>query len=67
MLKCVNDGVMTTKPGHQSDGKAHMIWLYELFFMLFFTSGRVYVWSTPNLKSLVSTVKHGEVMWQFGQ
>jgi hypothetical protein len=63
MLRCVNDGVMTIKPGHQTTGNVHMIWSDELSFMLFPTIGRVYVWRTPkeayNLECLVPTVKHG--------
>jgi hypothetical protein len=64
MLRCINDGVTTIKPGHKTTGNAHMIWLDESSFMLFPTSGRVYVWKTPkeayNLECLVPTVKHRE-------
>jgi hypothetical protein len=46
MLRCVNDGVMTVKPGQQTNGNALMIWSDELSFTLFPTSGRVYVLRT---------------------
>jgi hypothetical protein len=46
MLRCVNNGVPTIKPGHQTTGNAHMIWSDELAFTLFPTSGRVYIWRT---------------------
>jgi hypothetical protein len=63
MLRCVNDGVTTIKPGYQTTGTEHVIWSDELFFTLFPTSGRVYIWRTPkeayNLECLVPTVKHG--------
>jgi hypothetical protein len=63
MLRCVNDGVTTIKPGHQATGNAHVLWSYESTFMLFSTSGRVYVWRTPkeaySPECLVPTVKCG--------
>jgi hypothetical protein len=63
MIRCINHGVTTIKPGHQTTGNMHVIWSYELPFMLFPTSGRVYIWRTPkkayNLECLVPTVKHG--------
>jgi hypothetical protein len=63
MLKFVNDGVTTIKPGHQTTGNARVIWSDESSFTLFTTSGRVYVWRTPkeayNPECLVPTVKHG--------
>jgi hypothetical protein len=63
MLRCVNDGVTTIKPGHQTTGNVCVIWSYEPFFTLFPTSGRVYVWKTSkeayNLECLVPTVKWG--------
>jgi hypothetical protein len=53
---------MTVKPGHQTTGNAHIILSEELSFMLFPTSGRVYIWRTPkeayNLECLVPRVKH---------
>jgi hypothetical protein len=68
MLRCVNDGVTTIKPGHQATGKAHVISSDESSFTLFPTSGRVYVWRTPkeayNPECRAPTVKHwgGSVM-----
>jgi hypothetical protein len=63
MLKCINNGVMTIKPGHQTTGNAHMIWSDELSFMQFPMSGRGYVWRTPkqayNPECLVPTVNQG--------
>jgi hypothetical protein len=63
MLRCVNDGVMTIKPGHQTNGNAHVILSDESSFMLFPTSGRTYVSRTHkeayNLEYLVPTVKLG--------
>jgi hypothetical protein len=35
MLRCINDGVTTIKPGHQTTGNVCMIWSGELSFMLF--------------------------------
>jgi hypothetical protein len=62
MLRCVNNGVMTIKPGHQTNGNKHVMWLNKSSFMPFPTSGSVYVWRTPkeayNLECLVPTVKH---------
>jgi hypothetical protein len=63
VLRCLNNGVTTIKPGHQTTGNTCAIWSDESSFMLFPTSGRVYVWRTPteacNLESLVPTMKHG--------
>jgi hypothetical protein len=63
MLRCVKDGVTTIKPGHQTTGNARVVWSDELPFMLFPTSGRVYVWRTPNEaynpECLGTTVKDG--------
>jgi hypothetical protein len=63
MLRCINDGVMTIKPGHQTTGKMHVIWSDVSSFTLFHMSGRVYVWRTTkeayNQECLVQTVKHG--------
>jgi hypothetical protein len=66
MLRCVNDGVTTIKPG-QTTGNASNIWLDESSFTLFPTSGRVYVWRTPKeaynpecIPGSLPTVKHGE-------
>jgi hypothetical protein len=47
MLRCVNDGATTMKPGHQTTGNARVMWADESSFTLFPTSGRVYVWRTP--------------------
>jgi hypothetical protein len=46
MLSCVNDGVTTINPGYQTSGKARLM-VKESSFMLFPTSGRVYIWKTP--------------------
>jgi hypothetical protein len=58
----VNNGVTTIKPGHQTTGNARVIWSDESSFMLFPTSGRVYIWRTPrevyNPECLIPTVKH---------
>jgi hypothetical protein len=63
MLKCINNGVTTIKRGRQTTGNVHMIWSDESPFMLFHTSGRIYVWrtfkETYNPEFLVPTVKHG--------
>jgi hypothetical protein len=63
MLRPVNDGVTTIKPGHQTTGNARVIWSNVSPFTLFPTSGRVYVWRTPkeaySPEYLVPTVKHG--------
>jgi hypothetical protein len=47
MLSCVKDGVTTTTPGHQTTGNVCVIWKDESSFMLFPTSGNLYVWRTP--------------------
>jgi hypothetical protein len=61
MLRCINDGITTIKPGHQTTGNVCVRWSDKLSFTLFPTSGRVYAWRTPkgayNLKCLVTTVK----------
>jgi hypothetical protein len=63
MLRCVNDGVMTIKPGYQTTGNARVMWLGEPTFTLFPTYGRIYVWRTPkeayNPEYLDPTVKNG--------
>jgi hypothetical protein len=63
MLRSVNDGVETIKPGHQTAGNALVIWSDESSFTLYLASGRVCVWRTPkeayNPECLVPTVKHG--------
>jgi hypothetical protein len=65
MLRCVNGGDTTIKPGQQTTGIARVIWSDEPF-TLFTTTGRVYVWRTPkeayNPECLVPTMKHGEVL-----
>jgi len=47
-----------------SDDWKYVIWSDELFFTLFPTSGRAFVWKTPkgayNSECLVRTVKHGD-------
>jgi hypothetical protein len=45
--RCINDGVMTIKPGHQITGNVCMIWSDESSFTVFPTSGTVYIWRTP--------------------
>jgi hypothetical protein len=66
MLRCLNDGVRTTKPEHQTTGNMCVIWSDKSSFMLLPTSGRVYIWRTPkepyNPECLVPTVNHGEVL-----
>jgi hypothetical protein len=55
--------VKTIKPGHETTENTCVIWSDELAFMLFPTSGRVYVWRTPekayNMECLIPIVKHG--------
>jgi hypothetical protein len=71
MLICVSDAVTTIKPGHETTVNAPVIWSDESSFMLYPTSGRVYVWSTPkgayNPEFLVPTAKHGEGCDDFGR
>jgi hypothetical protein len=73
ILRCVNDGVTTIKPGHQTNGNARVIWSDETSFTLFPKSGRVYVWRTPkeayNPECLVRFQQWntGEVLWWFRQ
>jgi hypothetical protein len=59
--RCINDSVTTIKPGHQTTGNMRMIWSDESSFMLFLTSGRVYLQRTPKeaykLECLVPTAK----------
>jgi hypothetical protein len=68
IVRCVNYGVTTITPGHQTTGNTRVIQSDESSFTLFPTSGRVYIWRTPkeayNSKFLVPTVKHrrGSVM-----
>jgi hypothetical protein len=61
MLRCVNDGVTTIKPGHQTTWNECVIPSDESSFTLFPTWGRVYVWRTPkeayNPECLVSTTR----------
>jgi hypothetical protein len=47
MLRCVHDGVTAINPGHQTNLNTCMVWSDESSFMLFPTSGRVYIWRTP--------------------
>jgi hypothetical protein len=58
MLRNIKDGDTTMKPGQQTTGNTHMIRSEESSFILFPTSGRVYIWRTPK-ECLVLTVKHG--------
>jgi hypothetical protein len=64
MLRCINNGVMTIKPGQKTTGNAHMTWSDESSFTLFPTSERVNVCITPkevyNPECLVPTMKNGE-------
>jgi hypothetical protein len=68
LLRCLNYGVTTIKPGHKIAGKALVMWSDESPFTLVPSSGSVYVWRTPkeayNLEFLVPAVKHrvGSVM-----
>jgi hypothetical protein len=70
MLTCINDYVMTVKPGHQTTGNVRMIWSDELPFTLFLTSQRVYVWRTPkeayNLECWFQQWSMEEVLWWLG-
>jgi hypothetical protein len=63
MLRCVNDGVMTIKPGHPTTGNACLIRSDESSFTLFPTAGRVYIWRAPkeayNPECLFPRVKYG--------
>jgi hypothetical protein len=63
ILRCVKDGVMTIKPGHQTTGNARVIWADESSLTLFPTSGRVYVWDNSqgsmHSRMPVPTVKNG--------
>jgi hypothetical protein len=65
MFRCVNHGVTTINPEHQTNGNVLVMWSDESTFTLFATSGRVYVWRTTkeahNPECLVPTVKHGKV------
>jgi hypothetical protein len=67
MLRCINDGVTTIKPGYQTTGNASVIWSDESSFTLFPRSGRIYVWRTPkeahNPECMVPTVKYGGGSW----
>jgi hypothetical protein len=47
MLRCVNDGVTTIKPGHQTTENELVMWSEEPSFTLFPATGRVYVLRTP--------------------
>jgi hypothetical protein len=62
MLICINGGVMSMKPEHQTTGNVHVIWSCESSFKLLLTSGKVYVWKTPkvayNPECLVPTGKY---------
>jgi hypothetical protein len=62
MLRCINNGVTTIKPGHQTTGNVCVLWSDESSFTLFPTSGRVYIWRTSkeayNPEWLVPKVKH---------
>jgi hypothetical protein len=68
IIRCINDGATTIKPGNETDGIRSEIRSGESSFTLFATSGRVYVWRTPkeayNPESRIPKVKHegGSVM-----
>jgi hypothetical protein len=47
MLRCINDGVTTIKPGRKTTGDASVMWSDELSTMLFPASGRVYIGEHP--------------------
>jgi hypothetical protein len=72
MLRCVKDGVTIIKPGHQTTRNARVMWSRESSFLLLLTSGRVYVWRTPNEaynpECLVRFQQWnmGEVLWWLG-
>jgi hypothetical protein len=57
VIRCVNDGVITIKPAHQTTGNAHVTSI-----TLFPAPGRVYIWRTSkeayNPGCLVPKVKH---------
>jgi hypothetical protein len=59
VLRCVNDGVTTIKPGHLTTGNARVIWSNESSFTHYHTSGKVYIWTTSkeayDLECLVPT------------
>jgi hypothetical protein len=63
MLRCINNGVTTVKPWHQTTGNMCMIWSDESSFTLFSTSQRDHIWRTLKEayypERLVLTVKHG--------
>jgi hypothetical protein len=63
MLRCVNDGVTTVNPGHQTTGNARVMWSKDSSFTLFPALGRVYVWRTHreayNPECLVPTMTQG--------
>jgi hypothetical protein len=54
-----------------SDDCEYVIWSDELFFTLFPTSGRIYVWKTPketrNPEFLVPLMNTEADLWWFGQ
>jgi hypothetical protein len=70
IFRCIDEGLTTINPGHQTNGNSHVIESHELSFThikkslclknteLFPTSRRVYIWRTPNPECLVPTVKH---------
>jgi hypothetical protein len=63
MLRYLNDGVTTIKPGHQTSGNASLLRLDQSSFKLFPASGRVFLWEiykeAYNPERLVPTVKYG--------
>jgi hypothetical protein len=65
MLRYVNDGVTTIKPGHETTGNALVKWSDESSFTLFPASGRIFVWRTPkeaynsSMPGSVPTVERG--------
>jgi hypothetical protein len=62
MLRCVNDGVTTIKPGHQTTGNACVIWSDEPSFTIFPAIGRVYIWRTPKEAYNPECLVPGEVL-----
>jgi hypothetical protein len=71
MLSCINDGVMTIKPEHQTTGKAHMIWSDKSSFTLIPTSEEFTFGEHPRKPTIQNAWfqqwNTGEVLWWFGQ
>jgi hypothetical protein len=64
-------GITTIKPEHQTTGNMHVIWSGESSFMMFPTSGGVYVRRTPRKPTIrnawVQQWNTRVVLWWFGQ